>query len=385
MKKCFLHIDMDAFFASIEQRDHPEWRGKPVIVGGLPSEKRSVVSTASYEARKYGVHSAMPTAQAYRLCPNGIYTHGNMKHYAEISSEIMQILSHFSPDVEQLSIDEANIDITGTEKLFGPPEILAKRIKSSIQEKTSLTCSCGIASTKYLAKTASEMNKPNGFFAIPEGKEQEFMLSLPLKKIWRIGEKTLVRLHNAGFFTTQQVFEKSIDHLKIIFGDGIGTFLYNTVRGLETETRSEPNHSISNETTFPVDITDKYIAETALMELCDCVMFRMLKEKSHSKTVTIKVRYDDFSTFTAQETGSEYITSTDDLFNRVCHLFEKKTNFSRGIRLLGVGITNLEENGMPIQENLFDFGEKKKQALENAILNLKSKHPEIKIKKARLV
>ena len=385
MGKCFLHIDMDAFFASVEQRDHPEWRGKPVIVGGLPSERRSVVSTASYEARKYGVHSAMPTVQAYRLCPNGIYTHGNMKHYAEISAEIMQILSNFSPDVEQRSIDEANVDLTGTEKLFGPPETIAKQIKTLIMEKQSLTCSCGIASTKYLSKIASEVNKPNGLFIIPEGAEEEFMLSLPLQKVWGIGEKTLTRLHNAGFFTTKQIFEKPLEHLKIVFGDGIGTFLYNTVRGLETEAKSAPSHSISNETTFPVDITDRYVAETGLMELCDCVMFRMLKEKSHSKTVMIKVRYDDFSTFTAQETSGEYITSADDLFNRVRHLFEKKTDFSHGIRLLGVGVANLEESGVAIQENLFDFGEKKKQAVENAILNLKSKHPEIKIKKARLV
>ena len=146
--KCFLHVDMDAFFASVEQHDHPEWKGKPVIVGGLPDERRSVVSTASYEARKFGVHSAMPSVAAYRLCPQGIFTHCRMARYSEISAQIMEILSQFSPDVQQLSIDEACIDITGTEKLFGPPEEIARQIKAQIAEKTGLTVSCGIAQTR---------------------------------------------------------------------------------------------------------------------------------------------------------------------------------------------------------------------------------------------
>ena len=176
MKKYYLHVDLDAFFASVEILDNPNYKGKPVIVGGLPEDRRSVVSTASYEARKFGVHSAMPTTLAKKLCPNGIYIRPRMKRYHEKSQEVMNIFKEFSPDIQQISVDEAFIDLTGTEKLFGSPEETAKKIKSLVKEKTGLTVSVGLANTKYLAKIASEINKPDGFFYIPEGEEQNFML-----------------------------------------------------------------------------------------------------------------------------------------------------------------------------------------------------------------
>ena len=179
IKHYYLHADLDAFFASVEQLDHPEYRGKPVIVGGLPQDKRSVVSTASYEARVFGVHSAMPVARAYQLCPQGIFVHGRMKRYSELSFQIMQIFSDFSPDVQQMSIDEAFIDLTGTEKLFGPPQETARRIKERVKKETGLTVSIGLAPTKYLAKLASDMQKPDGFYMIEEGTEESFMLNLP--------------------------------------------------------------------------------------------------------------------------------------------------------------------------------------------------------------
>ncbi len=382
-KKCFLHIDMDAFFASVEQRDHPEWRGKPLIVGGLPGEPRSVVSTASYEARKYGVHSAMPVFKAVKLCPNGIFIHGNHKHYSEVSMQIMQILSKYSPDLHQVSIDEASMEMTGTELLFGEPDKVALKIQKEIFEQTKLTVSIGLASNSYLAKLASEVNKPNGFFAIPNGQEENFMLSLPLKKVWGIGTKTLEKLNRNGFFTTKDIYLRSREFLVSSFGDCTGNFLYNTVRGIETPTKGPSAHSISNEITFPEDITNVYTAETALMELCYSIMFRILREESFSRTVFLKIRYDDFSTFTVQQTFSEYITSTDDLFEKLKSIFEKKYENGRGIRLLGAGLENIQGKDAPVQEVLFDFGEKKKQAVENAILKLSSKHPEIKIQKAR--
>lgn len=384
-EKRFLHVDMDAFFAAVEQHDNPEWKGKPVIVGGLPNDRRSVVSTASYEARRFGVHSAMPTATAVRLCPQGIFTRPRMKRYAEVSALIMEILSQFSPDIEQISIDEACIDITGTEKLFGPPEKIAEKIKSHVREKTGLTVSCGIAQTRYLAKIASEVKKPDGLFIVPAGGESDFMLRLPLEKVWGIGKKTLERLHKAGFFTTRQIYEKQKELLCISFGDGCGTFLYNAVRGIETEPRSPSTHSVSNETTFPYDLTDRYTAETALMELCYSVFFRLLRENSYSRTATIKIKYEDFTTVSAQETTENYITSADDLYRRARSLFEKKADMAKGIRLLGAGAENVEKHKGAEQECLFDFGEKKRQTVENAILSLNEKHPEIKIKKARFM
>lgn len=385
-QKYYLHVDMDAFFASVEQRDHPDWKGKPVIVGGLPGERRSVVSTASYEARKYGVHSAMSTYEAYKLCPEGIYTHGDYKKYSHVSNQIMDILKNYSPDVVQLSIDEASIDLTGTELLFGKPDELALKIQKEIFKQTHLTVSCGLASTPYLAKLCSEVNKPNGFFQIQPGNEENFMLQLPLKKVWGIGSKTLERLNKAGFYTTQDIHSKPFDLLKLIFGEHTASFLYYTVRGIQLDTPKQTSHSISAEKTFDYDLTDIYSAETALLELSHTIMFRLLKENSCSKTVMIKIRYDDFSTCTCQETFVDWITSVDDLYSKACKIFENKYEHGRPIRLLGLAAEKVEKTSeVPVQKTLFDFGEKKKQAVENAILQLSSKHPEIKIKKARLL
>lgn len=385
-EKIFIHVDMDAFFASIEQHDNPSYKGKPVIVGGDLNETRSVVSTCSYEARKFGVHSAMPLQKAYKLCPNGIFVKTNMKRYCEVSASIMEILKNFSPDVNALSIDEASVDLTGTEKLFGPPEKTAEKIRTEIKSKTGLTVSIGMAQNHYLAKIASEVNKPDGFFRIYPGKEIDFMLNLPLKKVWGIGDKTLKKLNSFGIFSTKQLYEKSLEILTMKFGSASGKFLYNVVRGIETlELQKPSSRSISAENTFPFDLTDLYTEETKLLELCQTVMFRLLKEKSNGKTISLKIRYEDFSTVSVQETLDEYITSTDFLFSRVKNLFEKKVIHSKGIRLLGVGISNLEYTSEIHQQNLFDFGETKKQAVENAIMKIQGKNPELKIVKARLL
>ena len=383
----FVHADLDAFFASVEQLDNPSYRGKPVIVGGLPGERRSVVATASYEARKFGVHSAMPTVEAYRLCPQGIFVHGRMERYHELSSQIMDIFRTYSPDVDQMSVDEAFIDLTGTESLFGNPADTVMKLKKEVKEKTGLTVSAGLACTKYIAKISSGISKPDGFFEVKPGDEEKFMLSLPLSKVWGIGDKTLERIRNAGLFTTADVHEKSSELLSIMFGEATGLFLYKAVRGCEAETftRDASSKSLSSETTFPFDLTDSYAAETAVMDMCHTVMFRMLREKVSSRTVMVKIRYDDFTTVSIRETAQNDITSVDDLYSRACMLFERKYETGRGIRLLGVGAENLSDTGAPHQQELFDFGEKKKQAVEKAILGLEQKHPEVKIHKARLL
>ena len=386
IRRSFLHIDMDAFFASIEQHDHPEWKGKPVIVSGDPHATRSVVSTASYEARVFGIHSAMPSGKALQLCPHGIFTPCRMDRYSEISEQIIELLHNYSPTVEQYSIDEACIDLTGSEQLFGAPEDTAKKIKEDIFNKTGLTVSVGLASSRYLAKLASEINKPNGFFQIPFEKEEEFLQSLPLNKIWGIGKKTLEKLNNIGIFTTKQLYQKDINILQLIFGKATGTFLYNTIHAKENGYREIPvSHSISSETTFNYDLIDRYTIETEILQLCENIIFRLLSKKVTSKTIMLKIRYEDFSTFSIQETTEDYITSLDDIFSRVKNLFEKKYEFPKGIRLLGISVEHIEETKNISQKTLFDFGEAKKQAVENAILNIKTKHPELKIKKARLL
>lgn len=385
IQRWFLHVDLDAFFASVEQLDHPEYRSKPVIVGGKPEDRRSVVSTASYEARKYGVHSAMPTFQAYKLCPHGIYVHGRMERYAELSYQIMNIFRNYSPDVDQMSIDEAFIDITGTEKLFGPPQETAKKIKEEVLSKVGLTVSIGIAPTKYLAKIASGYQKPNGITFIDQGQEENFMLKLPLNKVWGLGPKSLELINSKGIKTTRDIYEMPIENLQFLFGKNMGTYLYEVVRGNEkaTFTRESKNHSISAESTYPYDLTDLYTIETELLELAHGVFFRLLKENGFSRTAFVKIRYDDFSTCSIQETLDRNIITLDRYFETIKRLFEKKYEKGRGIRLLGVGFENIDNEEKPYQQDLFENRDEKKQAVEKAILNLEKKHPEIKVRKAR--
>lgn len=386
MAHWYLHVDLDAFFASVEQLDNPELRGKPVIVGGKPEDRRSVVSTASYEARKFGVHSAMPTFQAYKLCPQGIFVHGRMARYAELSHQIMTIFRDYSPDVDQMSIDEAFIDLTGTEKLFGPPEETARAIKQRVKEETGLTVSVGLASTKYLAKIASGLSKPDGFYHIKEGSEESFMLNLPLNKVWGLGPKSLELIRSKGLTSTRDIYERDYDSLEFLFGKNMASFLYNVVRGIEKESfsRETKSHSISAETTFPYDLTDIYTIETELLELAHGVFFRLLKEESFSRTAFVKIRYDDFSTGTVQETVERNIITLDSFFEIIKRLFEKRYQNGRGIRLLGVGFENVVKEEKPYQQDLFSTNnDEKKQAVEKAILKLSKKHPEIKVSKAR--
>ena len=382
----FLHVDLDAFFASVEQLDNPDYRGKPVIVGGKPEDRRSVVSTASYEARVFGVHSAMPTFQAYKLCPQGIFVHGRMHRYAELSHQIMNIFRDYSPDVDQMSIDEAFIDLTGTEKLFGPPEETARKIKDRVKKETDLTVSVGLATTKYLAKIASGLSKPDGFYHIKNGSEESFMLNLPLTKVWGLGQKSLELIRSKGMNSTRDIYEKDYDTLEFLFGKNMAVFLYNVVRGIEKDsfTRETKSHSISAETTFPYDLTDIYTIETELLELAQGVFFRLLKEESFSRTAFVKIRYEDFSTCTVQETVDRNIITLDTFFEIIKRLFEKRYENGRGIRLLGVGFENIVKEEKPYQQELFNTkNDEKKQAVEKAILSLSKKHPEIKVSKAR--
>lgn len=384
--KVFLHMDLDAFFASVEQHDNPSYRGKPVIVGGIPGDKRAVVSTASYEARKFGVHSAMPLTKAVKLCPNAIFVRGSFKRYREISSRIMSILKDFSPVVIQISIDEAFVDLTGTEKLFGPPEITAEKIKARIRDETGLTASVGIAGTMYIAKIASDYKKPDGTTYIPKGLEEEFLDSLPIEKLWGIGAKTLSRLREAGIFTTSELRRKSKPLLESLFGNSLGQMLYDAARGGKSITfgKEAASHSISSERTFKTDISDMYLIETKLMELCREVARRMKNENIKSKTAFLKIRYNDFTTVSAQETSNSFITNSDDLFARCKNIYYRKYENGKRIRLLGVGVF-AEENSSP-QAELFDFADnrdQKRTKVEQAIFDMERRNPLLKVKKAR--
>jgi len=386
LPKIYFHVDLDAFFASVEQLDHPEYKGKPVIVGGIPGDRRAVVSTASYEARKYGVHSAMPLVKAEQLCPHAIFVRGNYQRYQHKSHEVMEIFHNYSPDVIQMSIDEAFLDMTGTTGIFGNAEVTARQLKKEVLEKTGLTVSVGIANTMYVAKIASGLKKPDGLTIVQEGCEEEFMMSLPLDKLWGCGSKTQERLKAAGLSTIKDIHGKQENLLVSIFGKGTGSFLYNAVRGNKnmifgTEAK---NHSISSEQTFEFDLTDRNSIDTALMELSMNVLYRMHKEHVRSKTVSIKIRYEDFTTVSVQQTSDYPISNADDLYERCKALFSKKWKAGQGIRLLGVSCQNVEDKSVPVQGSLFASADEKKAKVEEAIFAMEDKHPELKIRKARL-
>lgn len=387
MDKVFLHADLDAFFASVEQLDNPGYRGRPVIVGGIPGDRRAVVSTASYEARKFGVHSAMPLVKAVELCPNAIFVRGNHKRYEEKSQEVMSIFSQYSPNVIQISVDEAFIDLTGTKRLFGEPVDVAKKIKAEVREKTGLTVSVGLAPTMYLAKIASGLQKPDGLTVVNPGQEEQFMLDLPLEKLWGAGTKTQEHLKAAGFRTTKDIFNKSLGLLTSIFGQNTGSFLYEAVRGnrdLEFGVAAK-SRSVSSETTFEFDLTEQYAIDTAIMNLATDVLFRMHIEKVRSKTVMLKIRYEDFTTVSVQETRDRAVMNAEDMFERCQTLFRNKYEHGRGIRLLGVACCNLEDKSVPAQQELFNYAETKKAKVEQLIYDMEHKNPEIKIQKARLL
>jgi DNA polymerase-4 len=382
---CFIHADLDAFYASVEQIDHPEYQGKPVIVGGLPGDRRSVVSTASYEARKFGIHSAMPLVQAVKLCPGGIYLRGNMARYREVSDKIMDLFDSFSPTVQQLSIDEAFLDIAGTERLLGPPEALAKRLKDTIRAETGLTISVGIASNKYIAKIASGMSKPDGLLYIKPGEEEAFIRPLPVEKIWGTGEKTREIFRKYQMRTCEDIHKLSREALISLFGQSLGVFLYRAVRGEAAASFDEErgSRSISAERTFAYDLSDIFTIESVLMDICEGLMWRIMEGSWQSRTVSLKLRYENFFTLTARETSETPVTTLNTLYNRLTALFRRKYQVGRSVRLIGAGLMNLENAGLPQQKELFDNGTEKEKALEKTIFEINKKFPNAALHRSR--
>lgn len=381
----FFHVDLDAFFASVEQLDHPEYRGRPVIVCG--AGKRGVVSTCSYEARRFGVHSAMPKAKAEQLCPAGIFLPPNMPRYHEKSSEIMDIFARYTSDVQRMSIDEAFLDMTGTERLFGPVEESAKKLKREVFSETGLSVSVGVAQNKYIAKIASGFAKPDGLTIVRDKDAEAFMRALPLKDVWGVGKKTRERLESAGLRTTESVLAVSENLLKSILGEASGHFLYLAVRGADPGFFSAPpaEKSISNERTFEQDVCDRAVLETVLFDLSQELTYRMFEENVTSRTVMIKIRYGDFRTVSAQATSEAPVNDSEDLFQRVKTLFAKKYEKGGAVRLLGAGLQNITTGKKPIQGELFECGKEKKRSVEEAVYKLSKKMGRKIVTRARLI
>ncbi len=381
-----LHIDMDAFFASIEQRDNPDLRNKPIIVAG--NSKRSVVSTASYEARQFGIHSAMPVFQAKQRCPQVIIVPGNRHKYAAESKKIMGVISGFSPLVEQVSIDEAYVDIKGCEKLFGPPEAMAEKIRGAIFEEICLTCSIGIAPVKFLAKIASDMDKPNGITLIPKHKMERFIAALPIAKVPGIGKQAMKKMAVLQILTLGDINKYDTRLLNKKFGK-MGTRLYQLARGID-ENRVETQYtrkSISSETTLSRDISDYKAASNILLALSQRVGRDLRKKKMICRNVSIKIKFSDFTQITRSKKTETLICSSAAIFNEALSLY-KKVILKKKIRLLGVGVSHLRDQNTPVQmELLWHPGEKAKKQWESvdmAVDSIEEKFGSNMVKKASL-
>jgi len=346
-----LHVDMDAFYAAVEQLDHPEYRNKPLIIGGTKDSVRGVVSTCSYEARKYGVRSAMPIKRAVALCPHGIFIPGRMARYQEVSRQIHAVFQDFSPVVESLSIDEAFLDMTGCEHFYPSLKAMGQAIKDRIKEETGLTCSVGIGPNKFLAKLASDWQKPDGLTIIYPDQVDQFLLNLPVGKLWGVGEKSKKVLRKLGINTVRDLRGKSLNWLQENLGANFGTHLYNLSRGIDSrdvEPAGEAK-SISQEITFDHDYEDQEFLRSQLAIMAEKVGYRLRREKLYTRTVTIKVRYNDFSTITRSQTLDYAICDDDSLFSIGWKLFQ--TVKKAPVRLLGICAHNLVHNQ---QLSLFD-------------------------------
>ena len=346
-----LHIDMDAFYASVEQLDNPELRGKPVIVGG-PSN-RGVVTAASYEARKFGVHSAMPVFKARQQCPHGIFVRGRMHRYKEVSKRIMRILKDFSPLVEPVSIDEAYMDIAGCQRLFGGPVALGQALKEKIRADTAMTCSVGIAPNKFLAKIASDMDKPDGLFAIMAEDVAEFIATLPIRKVPGVGRKMYSRLETMGIITLGDVTTYPPDMIKKKLGK-FGKRLQELAAGIDSSTVSPdtPHKSVSTERTLASDTDDRRLLRGHLLKQSEEVARQLRKTGLQAKTITLKVKHSDFKRVTRNLTLERPTQSSNVIFSAAVSLFDKY-RLTQKVRLIGVGASSLLPLGTPVQRALF--------------------------------
>ena len=357
-----LHVDMDAFYASVEERERPELAGRPVIVGG-DADRRGVVSAANYAAREYGVHSAMPSATARRLCPHAVFLPGRLDFYAKVSGEIRDIFHRYTPLVEPLSLDEAFLDTTGSQGLFGPAELIGRRIKEEILRELHLVASVGVAPNKFLAKIASDLEKPDGFVVVPPERIQEFLDPLPVGRLWGVGKVSDQTLARLGVRTIGQLRHMPLDLLKQHFGSG-GEHLWQLAQGID-ERPVVPDHqakSISHETTFAQDVTDRDTLDAWLLELTEQVARRLRAQGLRGRTVHLKIRYGDFRTFTRSQTLAEPTNLTTLLWQTAAEMLRTRLpDPLPPVRLLGMGASGLDASGQT-QRVLFEDEDRRRQS-----------------------
>lgn len=370
--RVLFHVDLDAFFASVEQNDDPSLKGKPVIVGAQPGH-RGVVSTCSYEARAFGIRSAMPISEAYRRCPDGVYLSPRIDRYVELSAQVMEVFSSFTPEVQRVSIDEAFLGMTGTEKLWGPPEAAARLLKAKVRERTGLGISIGIGPNRYVAKIASGLRKPDGLVLVPEGGAEAFMLGLPLSKLWGAGERTQERFRELGIGSVAELASFGEDQLASLFGKAGGAFLYGAARGRDLgmmDPGDPSSRSMSAETTFESDCSDRECVEDVLMSLSCELAYRLWSEGYKSRGLALKLRLHDFTTLSRRRSRDSYFLSSSEAFKDALALLEKAWDGRTEIRLLGLCFVDLEKGDSGVQGELFADGSERERKAEGAVFEI---------------
>ena len=380
--RTILHVDLDAFFAAVEQRDNPALRGKPVIVGGGGPNDRGVVSTASYEARVFGVRSAMPLRTAAALCPQAIFVPVSGRKYSAASRQVMAILERFSPLVEQLSIDEAFLDVTGTEALLGSGEEVARKVKRAVHDETQLTISVGVASNRLVAKIASDLRKPDGLVVVPVGQERAFLAPLPIERLWGVGASTRRGLADYDVRTIGDLAALPVDVLVRRFGRH-GADLAARAQGVGDTVVGEHDaaKSVSQEHTYDVDTGDWQVLEQTLLALSDGVAGRLRSSHVMCSTVAVKIRDRDFVTITRQRTLAEPTDSTDVIWRAADALTRREVK-GMVVRLLGVAATGLTDEQ---QLALFDAGDDRRQRAQLATDEVRQRFGSRAIRRARLL
>ena len=380
--RTILHVDLDAFFAAVEQRDRPELRGKPVVVGGGGPNDRGVVSTASYEARRFGIYSAMPLRTAGRLCPGAIFVPVDGVKYQRVSREVLEVLRRFTPQVEAISIDEAWLDVTRSRALFGDGEAIARQIKAAVHDEVGLTISVGVATTKLVAKIASDLRKPDGLVVVPPGTEAAFLDPLPISRLWGVGPKTAAALVDYGVRTIGDLARLDRSTLVRRFGQH-GAALVDRAHGVDPDPVDfgNPAKSIGHETTFDVDSADPEVIERTLLAMADGVAARLRVAGYKASTVEVKIRDSAFNTVTRQRTLREPTDLTDPIWRTALELARPQVRGKR-IRLVGVTASNFDTGE---QLGLFSADDPKQRHVVEASDAIRRRWGERAVTRARLI
>jgi DNA polymerase-4 len=381
-ERTILHVDLDAFFAAVEQRDRPELRGRPVIVGGEPGG-RGVVSAASYEARVFGVRSAMSLQEAQRRCPDGVFLPVDGRRYQQASREVMAILRRFTPQVEPISIDEAFLDVTGSRALLGDGETIGRAIKAAVREEVGLTASVGVATTKLVAKVASDLRKPDGLVVVPPGDEAAFLDPLPIARLWGVGEKTAMSLAEYGVRTIGDLARLPPDIVIRRFGKHGGS-LVERARGIDADRvvhEGDPAKSVGHEHTFDHDTSDPEVIERTLLAMAEGVSGRLRSAGVRASTIAVKIRDSSFRTISRQRTLPEPTDLTEPIFRVALDLARPEVRGMR-VRLLGVSASNLGERE---QLGLFPSDDPRRRAAIEAADALRRRYGSDAVTRGRLV